>query len=796
MTKNSLTFSPPLRVILTAALMVLLLALIPAAGSYALDPNTGAPAKFSDSNARPPFAAAVDRAGGAAYVAEDIRPTRAGGSWYLFLPGSADPASLLFTYTGDKLWYQPDTREYLKAGESAPLDMSGPSNKNTKSLPHRFFEYDPDECEFYRYTLYVVTGNHCPSIHITLDRGDEGLVHINSAQSNFDTGFVSMVRADGSIVYDGRMRRLKGHGLTSYEASGRAETKNSYNLNLEKPAELVESAGKSRKWTLLKIRPFGNYDPTGMSYITAFYTWNALVLDAYPNMTAEYVDLYINGEYRGAYILSERMDVNAAIPVTDVEGKMTVNDHGRQSVRDRSDPAIAEGIRSYSYCPGAILPAGSDITGGYVLEVMCGTHGTSGFITKKGMYVNIKSPEFCTQAQVRYIASYVQAFENAIFSDSGFNSHGIHYSEYIDERSFAAQTLVYAFYLNWEIYRTSTYMYKDFDGSPNGVLHFGPVWDFETGPGPLFSDKTLLGTIFSYDVEQQYIWFEQMWRRGDYMKLLTDMNFRMESVIGQMLGFEAGEEIFTYDEMAEHIRQTQEMNWLRWSQDQSYDTCAVRMKEALITRFNHWFGSLWDGEKYLLGCTADAVRGDGGGVTLYCNIFGSYESCRWYRLNEDGFGLTPVEGSAPELVLPPGEGGIYLCAVTGQNNAYYSRAVGSVFRRTAITMYSNPIDAESADTLSAINTVMPTGKGSWRPSQLNPVRDTSRPHAPPYRIKAEEGAGSPLSDGLTDGDIDGADPNDRAGKILAGLLTALFALGIGGYAAAGTIKARNSRRTE
>ena len=43
---------------------------------------------------------------------------------------------------------------------------------------------------------------------------------------------------------------------------------------------------------------------------------------------------------------------------------------------------------------------------------------------------------------------------------------------------------------------------------------------------------------------------------------------------------------------------------------------------------------------------------------------------------------------------------------------------------------------------------------------------------------------------------DGADPNDRAGKILAGLLTALFALGIGGYAAAGMIKARNSRRTE
>ena len=58
---------------------------------------------------------------------------------------------------------------------------------------------------------------------------------------------------------------MKGHGLTSYEGSRRLNTKNSYNINLGDKAELIAGAGKSKKWTMLRIRTWGEYDATGLS---------------------------------------------------------------------------------------------------------------------------------------------------------------------------------------------------------------------------------------------------------------------------------------------------------------------------------------------------------------------------------------------------------------------------------------------------------------------------------------------------------------------------------------------------
>ena len=90
--------------------------------------------------------------------------------------------------------------------------------------------------------------------------------------------------------------------------------------------------------------------------------------------------------------------------------------------------------------------------------------------------------------------------------------------------------------------------HKDVDGSEHGKLTFGPVWDFESGPN-VMGDDTLFGQIFSYDVEQQYIWFEQAWKKGDYLHYVAQLNEHMQSIVAQMLGYEDATEIFTLERM-------------------------------------------------------------------------------------------------------------------------------------------------------------------------------------------------------------------------------------------------------
>lgn len=256
-----------------------------------------------------------------------------------------------------------------------------------------------------------------------------------------------------------------------------------------------------------------------MSYLIAFDSYNALAGEDYFNIRARYTDVYINGEYRGVYILTERMDINGAIEITYLEKSTFYGSTATKKITSSNspnDPAIKAGIESYSYCGDASLAVGiKDITGGYVLEIMCGTYGQCGFKTKEGMYVNIKSPACSMRLQVQYIAEYVQQFENALFTKSGRNKSGIHYSEYADMKSYAMQILIYSYYLNWEIYRTSTYMFKDADGTKYEKLTFGPVWDFESGSSVMY-DKTLFGIALAYTEQQQYIWNQQLWQKGEF----------------------------------------------------------------------------------------------------------------------------------------------------------------------------------------------------------------------------------------------------------------------------------------
>jgi len=97
--------------------------------------------------------------------------------------------------------------------------------------------------------------------------------------------------------------------------------------------------------------------------------------------------------------------------------------------------------------------------------------------TQKGEneYISINYPkgEKLTDEKKTYITSKVNQFEELLYSE---NRNDIDdYAHYIDEQSFIDYFLINEYFGNYDAGMYSTYMYADL----NGMLHMGPVWDFD-----------------------------------------------------------------------------------------------------------------------------------------------------------------------------------------------------------------------------------------------------------------------------------------------------------------------------
>ncbi|MCI8590526.1 MAG: hypothetical protein HFE77_07460 [Clostridiales bacterium] len=684
--------------ILTGLLAVLLLLFqIPMTVSAASIENA------KESSAPAPITVVSDLENMDGRIGDTIEVTSKDGIHYLFLPSCANASKVTVCYTGSEALYNEKTGQTIQNGQTDVYDFSAGDVY--------LYEYKSSQDEYIKYSLRVMKSAQVSSLHFTIDDvpgQNDILEYLHANKENQTTGSLVMVNQAGDIVYNGVVDTFKGRGNTSFVAPGIVPDKKSYNFKLAKKTELIDGAGKMKKWSLLHMRVSTayHYDWTGMCARLGFQTYNQLAGENYFDMRAEYVDVYINQEYRGTYILTERMDVGAAVDISKQDDNVQSSSSAKTTVNDTNDAAIQAGIQYYRYTTDAapIPESGYDVTGGYLLEVNFGSLEDCGFVTENGMYVNIKAPEVCTREQVQYIAKYVQDFENALISDTGYNSEGKYYTEYIDAESLASLILTYAFYQNWELFRTSTYMYKDTEDSAYNTLTFGPAWDFETGDYIFKNDKTLFGTHNVYEDEQQYIWLEPLWQKGDFMSLVfakeKELNGLMTVVLGDAGASSASlpEGVFTASELIEGAKASQAMNWTRWGFKKIIDGLsghagnantftyfAEQYQDALRVRLQNWT-ALWDESQYLLGASIAGYREADGRIKLVSRAnLAEDVTYIWYKLDENKKDYTPITGANSATLLVEDEG-IYGCVVTGKNNAYYRQARGAVFASETIDM--------------------------------------------------------------------------------------------------------------
>ncbi len=526
-----------------------------------------------------------------------------------------------------------------------------------------------------------------PAFFITLDGGNADLLKINHSKSYSASGKGILIAPDGETVWSGGLERVWGHGNTSFQPANSTKIKNSFNLKLTEKAELLEGAENCKKYALISPR-FGDErrDISGMSQMTGYYLHDALVSgdDNYDfSVNAGFVDLYVNDDYRGIYILTERANNGGAIDIHEIEDDVECPTETLKKVT-KDDPAIDAGIDNFTYSKDAVLKEGADITGGYVLEVKCGSYAGCGFQTKHGLWFEVKSPDYCTKEMVSYIAKYVQEFENALFSPTGlYNGKTI--ADYADLKSLADQILALGFTVNSEQYRTSTYLYKDTDDSKQPLLGFGPGWDYEDSGGQIGSATTFFDTVFTYTVPQQYVWHERLWQCADFMRILESENARMRTIVEKLYSE-------TLPAIAKTAEASERMNDKRWDRSGSADA-AYAYIDAVKKRYVTWYGSIWNPGKYVFGIeTAISDNGDGT-VTITAKSIGTRSGgFSWYNIDEET-GKRTMLRTNDDHVTVPADGALYACTVHGRNNAFCDFTTSKVFSSVGIDMTTLPIAA-------------------------------------------------------------------------------------------------------
>ncbi len=174
-----------------------------------------------------------------------------------------------------------------------------------------------------------------------------------------------------------------------------------------------------------------------------------------------FVELILNGDYRGVYVLMEKIKRDA----------------------DRVDIAKLN--------PDEI--SGDDLTGGYIIKVdkIEGTEVDGWFspyppvpgLDQRVRYqYHYPKPSDIVPEQQAYIQGVVAAFEDMMDSDQ-FADPVNGYARYIDVGSAVDFFLLNEVSRNVDGYRLSTFLYKDKDSVGDGKLVFGPIWDFNLGFG-------------------------------------------------------------------------------------------------------------------------------------------------------------------------------------------------------------------------------------------------------------------------------------------------------------------------
>ncbi len=299
----------------------------------------------------------------------------------------------------------------------------------------------------------------------------------------------------------------------------------------------------SRTWVLLA----NHQDPSLLRNKIAYDLADSFGLAYSPE--SRHVDLAINGEYLGSYLLVEKTEVGTnRVALTDEHGVLLEQD----PIHGRAEPH-------------------------YFLTSRTGTL----FVLKDATLGVDDVLDPTVAVAYAEVQADVNALETALYAPV---PDWQKISSLIDVDSFVKYGFLHELTENYDFDRSSVYFYKD---GPGDKLHAGPVWDMDVAMGN-FTPK-----IWGGDPTAEYVksttylrvkrhnWFETLMRNKQFIELTRQMyastfRSRIDATLDRI------------DELGAYIEDSAHLNFQRWDGNHGYTTGSF---EPGMRSFKNWMSA-------------------------------------------------------------------------------------------------------------------------------------------------------------------------------------------------------------
>ena len=344
---------------------------------------------------------------------------------------------------------------------------------------------------------------------------------------------ISTEASDGAVLLDGAAAQVKvrGNWTTNY-------AKKSFRIKFDKKQTMLglNNGGKYKNWVLLA----GWKDASLLRDAVAFKMFSTMFPEYYTSDSV-LVDLYINNEYWGVYLLAEQQETKAGrIEVAEAEKNYTGTDIGYliefDSYYSTEDP-LEQFVINYQNAEGYEGIKGYD--GKQIKEQL-----QKGYTIKSDVY---------DEAQKLFIQNYMNNLWKICYAAAYKNKYYQFTKDYeleeyvpegktadekcqnciskiIDLKSLADMYIFNEIICDPDIYLTSFFMDIDFSQSGDKLLRFEAPWDFDSTMGNkrhCANGQGMFAGVTSYDVNYQSAGTGNPWmfifiRCGWFKQLVKD----------------------------------------------------------------------------------------------------------------------------------------------------------------------------------------------------------------------------------------------------------------------------------
>lgn len=277
----------------------------------------------------------------------------------------------------------------------------------------------------YQKQLSFLKSGQLDTMYIDTASGNMNYLHEN--KDNKEAAVIRLYDDSGELRYQGNAKSISGRGNATWNSQ-----KKPYNIQLQQEAALLEH-GAATKWVLLA----NAVDDTHMK--------NKIVMDfsqrigmAYASQS-QWVDLYLNGEYAGLYLLCEKNEVHPErVDIDSSYGHLV-----SMEMYDRLEKNRMPHVQ-----------------------------------LKSTQALRIRYPAALEEPEMQRLSEFWQSVEDAIMSAGGDDATAQTWDDVIDLESWVRKYLVDEVFANYDGGYISQYFY--IDGSEKvPKVYAGPVWDYD-----------------------------------------------------------------------------------------------------------------------------------------------------------------------------------------------------------------------------------------------------------------------------------------------------------------------------